>query len=258
MILKIHARLDYKVDPETTILLQVEAAALADQRILDASAEVRNAEFFARVPAEDGVGERSWIRVSDRFVCDYRARVEIDRPKVDLRELAQVPSHELPGEVVKYIFGSRFIASDKFEGFVESEFGESSGGARVVLMRDWIEANLEYVPGSSDAMTTAIDTFVQRQGICRDYAHLMVAFARASRIPARMVSVYAPSVEPPDFHAVAEVYLEGGWHLVDATGMAEPGEMARIGVGRDAADIAFMMVLGAAELSAQSVSVKQG
>ena len=83
---------------------------------------------------------------------------------------------------------------------------------------------------------------------------MMIALARASQIPARMTSVYAPSVEPHDFHAVAEVWLDGAWHLVDA-GMAKPGEIACIGVGRDAADIAFLLVYGNATLTAQTVTV---
>ena len=64
-------------------------------------------------------------------------------------------------------------------------------------------------------------------------------FGIENTMPARMVSVYAPDVTPPDFHAVAEVYVGGEWRLVDATGMAEPDTMVRIGVGRDAADVAF-------------------
>ena len=72
-----------------------------------------------------------------------------------------------------------------------------------------------------------METFVERRGICRDYAHLMITLARASGMPARMVSVYAPDVEPPDFHAVAEVFVGGEWRLIDATGMAEPDTMVR-------------------------------
>ena len=140
-----------------------------------------------------------------------------------------MPLHELPGEEVKFLLPSRFCPSDKFGTFVENEFGGLEGGARVAAMRDWIEANLEYVRGSSDAETTVIDTFIKRQGICRDYAHLMVTLARASNIPARAVCVYAPDATPPDFHAVAEVSLDGAWYLVDATGMAS----ARVdGAGR--------------------------
>ena len=94
-------------------------------------------------------------------------------------------------------------------------------------------------------------------GICRDYAHLMITLARASGMPARMVNVYAPDVTPPDFHAVAEVFVGGEWRLVDATGIAEPDTMVRIGVGRDAADVAFLLVYGASELRKQKVAVKR-
>jgi transglutaminase-like putative cysteine protease len=103
---------------------------------------------------------------------------------------------------------------------------------------------------------------VERRGICRDYAHVMITLARAAAIPARYASVYAPGVEPPDFHAVAEVFLAdatipggGAWHLVDATGMADPANMVKIGVGRDAADVSFMTVFGCAEFGDKMVAV---
>ncbi|MEM7644642.1 MAG: transglutaminase domain-containing protein, partial [Pseudomonadota bacterium] len=92
---------------------------------------------------------------------------------------------------------------------------------------------------------------------CRDYAHVMITLARAGGVPARMASVYAPDVDPPDFHAVAEVWLDGAWHLVDATGMATPSSMALIGVGRDAADVSFLMTMGMAELVSQEVRVQR-
>jgi transglutaminase-like putative cysteine protease len=164
---------------------------------------------------------------------------------------------DLPADAVKFIMGSRYIPSEKFQGFVDAEFGGLAGGPRVAAMRDWIERRFCYVSGASDEETTAIDSFVERRGICRDYAHVMIALARASGIPARMAGVYAPSVEPPDFHAVAEVFLGGAWHLVDATGMAGPTEIARIGVGRDAADIPFMLVFGPSTLNSQSVAVRR-
>lgn len=255
MLVTIAVRLDYELEGLTTVLLQIEAASLADQRIIEARTSVKDPGHFARVPAEDGVGERSWIEVRDRFDCNYEARVEIDRPAVDLKRLPATPLHELPGEVVKYLMDSRFIPAEKFHQFVEAEFAGHAGGARIAAMRDWIETNFDYAPGTSDAETTALDTFVGRQGVCRDYAHVMICLARASQIPARMVSVYAQSVEPPDFHAVAEVYLDGAWRLVDATGMASPDEMVRIGVGRDAADISFMMVFGRSQLKTQTVKV---
>ncbi len=127
-----------------------------------------------------------------------------------------------------------------------------------MAQRDWIEGCFSYVPGASTASTTARESFVQRQGVCRDYAHVLIALSRAAGIPARMASVYAPDVDPPDFHAVAEVWLENAWHLVDATGMAQPSHIAVIGVGRDAAEVSFMTSFGAANMLSQSVDVRRG
>jgi transglutaminase-like putative cysteine protease len=257
MQLKIEATLDYETEGPRTVLLQIEAAEnVPDQTIVESSLEIADAVSHVRVAADEGVGTRSWIRVRDRFTCTYSATVEILRPKVSLAGLGQVPLHEIAGEQVKFLLPSRFCPSDKFGTFVENEFGTLEGGARVAAMRDWIEGNLEYVRGSSDAETTVIDTFIKRQGICRDYAHLMATLARASNIPARVVCVYAPDVTPPDFHAVAEVYLEGAWYLVDGTGMAPSETMVRVGVGRDAADIAFLSIYGPSTLKDQKVTVK--
>lgn len=134
-------------------------------------------------------------------------------------------------------------------------FGHLTGGAAVEAVRDWIATHLAYVPGASHGGTTALDTFHAREGVCRDYAHLLIALVRSLGIPARMVSAYSPDVTPQDFHALAQVWLAGDWHLVDATGMADPATTAIIGVGRDAADIAFLTIFGGAMLNAQTVQV---
>ena len=84
----------------------------------------------------------------------------------------------------------------------------------------------------------------------------MISLCRACQIPTRFASVYAPSVTPPDFHAVVEVYLDGAWHLVDPTGMAHADTMAIVAVGRDAADAAFLTTTTTAELRQQTVSVR--
>ena len=153
---------------------------------------------------------------------------------------------------------SRYCPSDEFNAFVMAEFGEISGGPLIIAMRDWIMESFTYVPGSSTAATTARESFVKRQGVCRDYAHVLIALSRAAGIPARIASVYAPDVDPPDFHAVAEIWLEGAWHLVDATGMARASEMVVIGVGRDAADVSFLTSFGQADMLTQTVNVRLG
>ncbi|WP_299283118.1 transglutaminase family protein [uncultured Tateyamaria sp.] len=257
MILDIDVHLKYDLPAPVDLLVQIEAAPLPDQHLLSAHIATSETQHFARVAAEDGIGERIWLRATGPFHCDYTAQVRVDRPVSDLKALDAVAPHLLPGDTVRYLMPSRYCPSDEFQSFVAAEFGGLQGGARIAAINDWIAGAFSYVPGVSNAQTTAIDSFVQRQGICRDYAHVMIALARASTIPARFASVYAPDVTPQDFHAVAEVYLDGAWHLVDPTGMATPDTMARIGVGADAADVAFLNVFGQAGFVAQSVSVSR-
>jgi transglutaminase-like putative cysteine protease len=186
---------------------------------------------------------------------NYTATVETNRLCGDLSALPAVPTHLLPGETVEYLMPSRYCPSDQFQNFDEAQFGDLRGGERVAAIRDWIHSHFTYVPGASNAATGALETFVMRQGVCRDFAHVMITLVRASAIPARFVSVYSPNVTPQDFHAVAEVFLDGAWYLIDATGMASGEDMVKIGVGRDAADTSFLTSYGPAQLNRQVVEV---
>ncbi len=255
MRLSIDVLLDYSLAAQADVLLQVEAAAMVDQRILSENLTVTSPEPLRAIYGEETVGQRTWAAGVDHFTARYRSIVEIDRSAPALTGLTASYARDLPGLVLPYLLPSRYIESHLFETFVTRRFGAVTGGAKILAMRDWIMREMVYVSGASDGETSATDSFVRREGVCRDYAHLMAAFARAALIPARLVSVYAPNVSPPDFHAVVEVWLEDSWHLVDATGMAAPDEMARIAVGRDATDIAFMTVFGQATLIEQRVTV---
>ncbi|SFS12463.1 transglutaminase-like domain-containing protein [Sphingomonas jatrophae] len=256
MQIKIHAHLDYQLSQPTDILLQVEAAMIPEQTIDDAHIDLPKLEHFARVTGHDGIGDRIWLRAEGRLIVDYTSTVTINRILADVSTLPRIEPHLLPGETVQYMMPSRFCQSDQFQTFVASQFGGLEGGQRVAAIRDWVSSHFDYVPGVSTGSTTALDTFVKRQGVCRDYAHVMVTLVRACGIPARVAAVYALGVEPQDFHAVAEVFLGGEWHLVDATGMAREGGMAKIGVGRDAADVAFLTAYGAVKMNNQSVEVE--
>lgn len=257
VVLRIHSRLVYDCPEPTDVLVQVEAADTSGQTVECPELWLTPVDHFRRVAGHDEVGERCWMQVTGRMALDYSAKVGIDRAAIDLAYLPATPPHQLPGDVIDYLMPSRFCPSDRFVEFVSSDFSSLSGGVCVVALRDWVAANLSYVPGASHAGTCATDTFVQRQGVCRDYAHLLIALLRAASIPARYASVYAPGVTPPDFHAVAEVYLAGQWHLIDPTGMAGPTDMAVIGVGRDAADNPFLSSFGEAQLVEQFVRVER-
>ncbi len=258
MRLIIEADLDYHLPEPADVLLQVEVAATPDQRIEAERLTVTSPLPLAAVAGEDGVGQRCWVRGDGRMVATYRATVLIDRVAADLDRLPATPVRLLPAETVPYLMPSRYCQSDRFEGFVRREFAGLEGGALAAAMTAWVGSALDYRGNASAGDTTALDTFASRSGVCRDYAHLLVALARAGEIPARCVAAYAPGVDPPDFHAVAELWLDGGWHLVDATGMARADELARVCAGRDATDIAFMTVFGTATMNAQRVSVRRG
>jgi transglutaminase-like putative cysteine protease len=253
--LNIQVELDYQFPAPADVLLALDAAQLPDQLLIEDLLTVGGAGPLRPIAGEDGVGRRTWLRAEGQFRARYAATVDVARTLAVLDGLAAAPARDLPAEVVPYLWPSRYCESDRFEAFVERRFGAIAGGAKVLAMADWIRAEVDYVAGSSDATTSAVDSFVSRQGVCRDYAHLMASFARAAGIPARLVSAYAWRLDPPDFHAIVEVWLDGAWHLVDATRLAPLEGLVRIAVGRDATDIAFMTIFGEAIMQRQSVTV---
>lgn len=95
-----------------------------------------------------------------------------------------------------------------------------------------VNTTLSYVPDASGPHTDAIETLDGRTGVCRDYAHAVVALCRALDVPARVAAVYAPGLSPMDFHLVAETVLDGVWYVWDATRLAPRPTMIRIGTGR--------------------------
>ncbi len=262
MTLSIEASFTFRADQPTDVLLQFEVAAIPEQAIIDSDTRFTTGAEVSRVPAQDLIGERVWACVEGEFAVMHRAKVRLNRIASDLGALDQLAAHDLPGEAVQYLLDSRYCPADRFQSFVAEEFVGLHGGEAVMAMHDWVAAHLAYTPGASGPNTTALDTFVERHGVCRDFAHVLVSFARAAGIPARYVSCFAPRVTPQDFHAVAEVFLadpstDGGgiWHLVDATGMARADEIVKIGVGRDAADVSFMTSFGPTEFLDKTVTV---
>ncbi|SFD88245.1 transglutaminase-like domain-containing protein [Roseivivax sediminis] len=256
MQVSIDLGLTYSIGPSRTVLLAIEAARCGGQSVLHDNIAIEEAVVH-RIEGESGLGTRIWARLAiDELRLRYRAEVDVTRPAPHLERHAAAPLPELPAEAFGYLRPSRFCQSDQFGSFANKRFGGLSGGAKVAAIRDWVATEIAYVPASSDAGTTALDTFARREGVCRDFAHMVCALARAAGIPARYASAYAPGVEPPDFHAVAEVWLDDGWHLVDPTGMSTEADAVLIGVGRDACDAPFMETVDDAQPIAQSVTVR--
>lgn len=170
------------------------------------------------------------------LVIDYRATCagQADEPPVE----------EL--DVIEYRRPSRYCESDTLFATAQSEFAGLSGVPLLDAIGTWVREHLTYIPGVSQHTDGAVKAYLARRGICRDYAHLVVAMLRSLDTPARLASVYAPGLSPMDFHAVAEAHVDGGWHVVDATGLAPRQSLVRIATGQDASETAFLTQHGAA------------
>ena len=187
MTLTIASHIRYNFPEPTDFLLQIEPAIIPEQRVAGWFS-CTPTEHFSRVVAQDGIGERIWLRHQGEFEAWYNAEVEVDRLLAPIEQLAAVPTYLLPGETVQYLMDSRYCPADRFQSFVGAEFGGLSGGALVWAMHDWISSHFSYEQAST-SITTALDTFVERRGVCRDYAHVLITFARAAAIPARFASI---------------------------------------------------------------------
>ena len=255
MKLRVRAELVYRFDPPTDAIYKIQVAHWPGQQILEErlafspaveAHEDEDAEFGARTLR---------CHVSGEVGLTYEAVVDNGVLKGLPPNVTQHDWGELPAEVLPYLSPSRYCPSDQFGRFVTREFGDTTGGARVLAILDWISTHVDYEHGVSDTETTAARTFIDRAGVCRDFTHLGMTLCRASGIPARAVSAYAHQLNPPDFHAIFEVWLSNGWWLVDPTRLAPVEGLVRIACGRDAADIAFLTTQERCEMVRQSVTV---
>ncbi len=147
-------------------------------------------------------------------------------------------------DATRYRRASRYCETDRLLAFARAEFRDLEGLALLGAVSSWVGQRVAYVPGWSRPTDGAVSTLLTRQGVCRDFAHLVIAVLRACDVPARLVSVYAPGLQPMDFHAVAEALVDGRWLVTDATLLAPRRTLVRIATGRDAADTAFLTTTG--------------
>jgi transglutaminase-like putative cysteine protease len=227
------AELEIEVTDATTLEFQIAVAPQPGAQTTESLEFRRNGK---RVDAQEIIGQHGtrihrFEAAAGTVTASYSATI--------LGHVEPPPVEDI--DLVTYLRPSRYAEADKFFGFAGTEFGEYADTLTLLeKVSSWVGTRLSYVPGSSDPIDGAADTLLAGSGVCRDYAHLVVALLRAVNVPARLVAVYAPGCEPMDFHAVAEAVVEGGWRVVDATCLAPRQSMVRIATGRDAADTAFL------------------
>src|ERR1700734_2409197 len=230
---EVGAQIDVEVTAPTTLEFQVAVAREPGLEVRESLAITFNGKLLQ--PREI-IGPHD-TRIHSVDVGE--GAVSLSSPGTVSGEAQPAPVRDI--DLVPYLRPSRYSESDKFFGFAATEFGRYADSATVLeRVSSWVGTRLNYVPGSSDPIDGAADTLLAGAGVCRDFAHLVVALLRAVKVPARVVSVYAPGLYPMDFHAVAEAFVGGQWRVVDGTLLAPRQSLVRIATGRDAADIAFL------------------
>lgn len=261
MQFKLGCKLTFSLAQASTLILNISPVNNNSQKVLQENIEIDPSlnydEYVTPV-----LGNR-YFRLNapaGSLQVSYQGTIDVSYLQSDWSENSQsipeVPPAKLPLETLSYLYPSRYCQSDRLINLAQYEFGDLLPGySRVVAICNWIYDNVTYLSGSTNQHTSAFDTATQREGVCRDFAHLGIAFCRALNIPARFVAVYACGLEPPDFHACFEAYLGGRWYLFDPSRLAPRNGFIRVGTGRDAADVSFATIFGSTKMEQMNLFV---
>jgi transglutaminase-like putative cysteine protease len=257
MRLSLGCELGYRVDAPSSFVLNIQPTRLERQKVLRESLVLApGLPVESHVMPESGNRYVRFQAPAGDLKVSYEAEVELDVRREDPAAIAEIPPAELPFEALPHLHPSRYCQADRLPRAAQADFGWlEPGHGRVTAICNWIHEQVEYRRGTSDVHTSACDTLIDRAGVCRDFAHLGIALCRALGIPARFVSCYAWRLDPPDFHAVFEAYLGGRWWLFDPTRQAALDGLVRVGVGRDASDVAFATMHGAVRPAGMQIRV---
>ncbi len=172
------------------------------------------------------------------------------RPDRIIPEAREVPVQDLPDECLVYLLGSRYCETDRLGQIAWDLFGTvAPGWGRVQAVCDFVHRHIHFDYMQARATRSAYEAFQERVGVCRDFAHLAVALCRCLNIPARYVNghlgdIGVPVVDPMDFSAWIEVFLDGAWHTFDPRNNVPRIGRIVVARGRDAADIPLINTFG--------------
>lgn len=255
--------LNYEIAPPgCDFIFSIHAAQTPHQIVVSESLDI--SQNLPPILYTDPVAHTRYLRLkafAGPLTVRYAATVDLDHHTAQPAELGEVAVADLPGAVLPYIYPSRYCQSDRLQRLAVKEFGQLwQGYSRVQAIRDWVLNRVTFLSNSSTGNTSAVDTLVEEVGVCRDFAHLMIALCRAVNIPARFVTGIDygsdPALGPTDFHAYVEVYLGDRWYIFDPSGVAIPMGFVRFGTGHDAADSAFATIFGGVQGTAPVIHIE--
>jgi transglutaminase-like putative cysteine protease len=172
-------------------------------------------------------------------------------PDQKVGDAVQVPVELLPNDALVFLIASRFCDSDRLLDLAWTHFSHTNPGwARVQAICDFVHERIAFGYEHARVTRSASEAYEEKRGVCRDYAHLAVAFCRALNIPARYCTGYLgdvgvpPPYSPGDFAAWFEAYLGGQWHTFDPRNNVPRIGRILLARGRDAADVAITTTFG--------------
>lgn len=248
MKFEISCELSYEVFSPTTFIFNIQAVRSANQIIIEESILINPIVHFEEFTINNTDTRFIKLEVDQgtSFTINYHAQVDVEYKIVDEGILLhKIPIIELDTGVLPYLFPSRHCQSDKLRKLADKEFSHLPNDyLKVVAISDWIFNNIDYITGTTDSGTSAYDTLIQREGVCKDFAHLGIALCRAIDIPARYLTAYAYHLNPPDIHACFEAYIGGNWVIFDPTKLVPINGLVKIANGKDATEAAVASFFG--------------
>jgi transglutaminase-like putative cysteine protease len=257
MKFNVFAEMEYAARGPGTIILDIHALRTPHQTVIS--------ETFTTAPCikvEELVSTRRANRLmrfeittANSLKVTYKATIDNLCEVKDFSQVDEIPVAQMDPEILPYLYPSRYCQSDKLYRLAWNLFGHIVNPfEKVATLTNWINKNVLYLSGSTNAQTSAFDTVTEQAGVCRDFAHLGIALCRALTIPARYVTGYAYQLMPADFHACFEAYIGADWVLFDATKLVPLNGLVKIASGRDAADTAIANIFGDVTFDSMLVS----
>jgi transglutaminase-like putative cysteine protease len=194
-----------------------------------------------------------------RFFTDARIN-DTGKPDVVVPGAGQTRVEALPEETLVFLLGSRYCETDRLSPVAWPLFiGAPLGWGRVQAICDFVHNHVTFGYAHARPTKTAWEVYQERTGVCRDFAHLAIAFCRCMNIPARYCTGYLGEVgiravdAPMDFSGWFEAYLDGSWYTFDARHNVPRIGRVLIARGRDASDVAISTAFGPNVLSSFKV-----